>query len=118
VRGDQTRGQGALALGDDDPVRRELPTALVSVVCRAANWPEPVRVERELEGASWLDFETIELQPGEGQCAQVRDLIPPGTIGNGIFTYEVHLMTEKSEITQRERKFAAVGGARTSRPGP
>ena len=48
MRGENARGQGALALGDDDPVRTQLPTAIVSVVCRGRGVRDLVRVERKL----------------------------------------------------------------------
>lgn len=117
LRGESARGQGALALQDDDPVRNQLPTAVVSVVCRAANWPDAVRVERKLEGSSSVEFETIVLQPGHDQCAQVRDLIPPGTLGSGHFQYVVRVMADIREITRGVREFAAVADTRGSGPG-
>ena len=56
LRGKDARGQSALAIGDDDTVRAELPTAVVSVVCRDAALPDLVRVERKLEGESSVEF--------------------------------------------------------------
>jgi hypothetical protein len=108
-RGDQARGQGALALGDDDPVQVQLPTAVISVVCRSTSVTGSVRIERRLEGTSSVEFATIELQKGE-RCAQVRDIIPPGTLGPGSFRYVVRLMTDSVEIASGIRKFDAVAG--------
>ncbi len=119
MRGENTRGQGALALGDDDSVRIQLPIAVVSVVCRGPKLPHLLRVERRLEGASSVDFETIDLLPGEDRCAQVRDIIPPGTLGEGRFTYQVQLVTESGvRMASGRREFSAVaGGVQGSRPG-
>ena len=117
MRGENARGQGALALGDDDPVRIQLPTAVVSVVCRGRGVRDLVRIERKLEGASSVDFETIELLPGQDRCAQVRDLIPSGVLGAGGFKYRMHLMTDAGELASGVREFSAVGGVQRSRPG-
>ena len=117
MRGENARGQGALALGDDDPVRTQLPTAIVSVVCRGRGVRELVRVQRRLEGASSIDFNTIDLQPDHDQCAQVRDVIPSGSLGAGNFKYRVHVITATGEFVSGVREFSTVGGAQRSRPG-
>ena len=116
-RGENTRKQGALAQLYDVPVRIQLPTALVSVVCRGEKISESVRVERKLEGASVVDFEPIDLLPGQDQCAQVRDMIPPGTMGAGHFRYGVRLLTDSGEIAATVREFTSAGAAAGSRPG-
>ena len=113
VRGENARGQGALALGDDDPVQAQLPTAVISVVCRGSGVAEPVSVQRNLEGASSIKFKTITLSPDQDQCAQVRDMIPPGTLGQGHFKYELKLVTSTGTLADGERKFTAIPG----RPG-
>ena len=111
VRGDRTRGQGALAVVDDDPVRINLPTAIVTVVCRGAATQGAVRVERQLEGSSSVEFETIELSQGQEACAQVRDIIHPGTLGLGFFRYKVRLVSDSGEIASSVRKFVADDGS-------
>jgi hypothetical protein len=116
VRGGNARGQGALALGDDDPVKTALPTAVVSVVCRGAALADPIRVRRSLRGKSSRDFETLRLPPGEDRCAQVRDIIPAGTLIEGYFRYEMQLLNESGEIASVVREFAA-GRAPGSGPG-
>jgi hypothetical protein len=119
VRGETARGQGALARADEDPIRTQLPTALISVVCRGANLPDLVRVERKLGSTAPVNFQTIHLLPGKDQCAQVRDMIPPGTLRAGHFRYEVHLVTKNGEIASGFREFDAVAGTQQSRgPAP
>lgn len=108
VRGENVRGQGALARATEDPIRTQLPTALVSVVCRGADLPDLVRVERRLGSAAPVSFDTIHLIPGKEQCAQIRDMIPPGTLRAGHFRYEVHLVTKNGEIASGFREFDAV----------
>ena len=115
VRGERERGQGALARAEQDPIRTQLPTALVSVVCRGANLPDLVWVERKLGSAAPVDFQTIHLLPGGDQCAQVRDIISPGTLREGHFRYEVHVLTKNGEIASGFREFDAVAGTQQSR---
>jgi hypothetical protein len=66
-----------------------------------------------------MDFEPIRLDTGEGRCAQVRDLIPPGSLTPGWFRYEVRVLTRGSELVTVEREFSAVehGQPRSSRFG-
>ena len=109
VRGENARGQGALAVVDEYDARPDLPTAAVSVVCRRTALAVPVRIERRLEGASQTKFETIELLPDHDQCAQVRDMIAPGTLAVGRFRYEVHLLTDSGEIDARVHEFETAG---------
>ena len=115
VRGENARRQGALACRDEDPIRIQLPIALVSVVCRGAELPDLVRVERKLGSAAPVDFQTIHLLPGGEQCAQVRDMIPPGTLRQGHFRYEVHLVTKNGEVASGIREFDTVAGTHESR---
>ncbi len=119
VRGENARRQGALARAEKDPIRTQLPTALVSVVCRGSDLPDLVRVERKLGSAAPVKFQTIHLLPGGDQCAQVQDMIPPGTLRVGHFRYEVHLVTKNGEIASGFREFDAVAGTQQSRgPAP
>jgi len=109
-RGVSTKGQGALVVGDDDPVRTGLPIALVGVVCRGTSLDELVLVERTLQGAAPIDLGTIRLEPGGEPCAQVRDLIQPGTLRGGFFQYQLRLSTDKGVLASAVREFEAVSG--------
>ncbi len=115
VRGESTRRQGALARGAGDPVQTQLPTALVSVVCRGSSLPDLVRVERRINGETG-NFKPLHLLPGGDQCAQVRDLIRPGLLRPGPVKYEVLLITTKGEIASGIVEFEAVAGSGDS-PG-
>lgn len=123
LRGENARRQGALALGVDDPIRTELPTALVGVVCRGtmldrakAAPSSDLQVYRKLRGASDVTFKKVELQQHGDQCLQVRDLIPAGTLGSGHFRYEIRLVTDSGVIATGTREFTA-GGGRDALPG-
>jgi hypothetical protein len=87
------------------------------MVCRDATSPHQVRIERKLEGESSVEFKPIDVPPGGDPCAQVRDIIPPGTLGVGHFRYSVHLMTESGEIGSGARTFTVARGSQGSRPG-
>jgi len=111
LRDDSVRAQGALALGSDEPAKNGLPTALVSVVCRGAKAHGSMRVERKLEGASSVEFETIELLAGNEPCAQVRDILRPGTLGSGYFRYHMRVLGDDGEIATKAHEFTAGNGA-------
>ena len=88
------------------------------MVCRSPERPTPVRIERRLEGGSAVEFQTIELRPGQDHCAQLRDIIPPGALGTGQFKYEVRVTSDSGAIASRSREFTATAaGAQHGRPG-
>ncbi len=92
LRDGNSRSRGGIARADEEPIQTGLPTAIICVVCRGPMQQDVLRVERQLRGSiehPSVDFGVVQLQPGEEACAQVRDLIPPGTMTDGFFEYEV-----------------------------
>lgn len=89
MRGDESRVSGALARGSDEWIDPELPLALVAVVCRGRRDRGPLQVERVLVGESVLKLPPLSLDVTSDRCAQVRDLIPAGTLGPGTYRYGI-----------------------------
>ena len=87
------------------------------MVCSGARLPDLVTVERTLGTATPVDFQAIHLLPGGDACAQVRDLIQPGTLREGRFRYEVRLVTKNGEIASGFIEFDTISGGEQSR-GP
>jgi len=112
MRGESLQSRGALACGADNSIQSQLPTAVISVVCRGPGVRDTVRIDRKLAGAASVDFQTIELLPEHDRCAQVRDIIPPGALGTGTFNYEVHLTTDTGRLASGTRQFLAAAGGR------
>lgn len=112
MRSGSLQARGALASGADNSIQSQLPTAVISVVCRGPGVEDTVRIDRRLAGAASVNFQTIELLPEHEQCAQVRDMIPPGSLGTGTFRYEVHLTTDTGRLAAGTREFSAVEGGR------
>jgi hypothetical protein len=111
VRGDSVRAQGALAIGEQGRVAIQLPTAVVSVVCRGAQVHGELRVERDLEGVAAVQFDPVTLSSTD-TCAQLRDVVRPGTLGAGTFRYEMRVVTGTTELARKTRTFDAVGADR------
>jgi hypothetical protein len=107
ARGDAARTRGSLARIESEPLRPEVATTLVSLVC----WPEEQRgslhVERKLRGdaETLLSFPTVDLETASDRCAQVRDTIPAKVMGSGVFHYQVVVQRDKEEPTRAERSF-------------
>jgi hypothetical protein len=109
-RNGSTLGRGFKARGENEPVRPEDPTALVTLVCRGADQKGSLRAERKLVGETTVNFEPQKLDLGGDLCAQIRDLVPAKTMGVGEFRYEVRVLKGDQEIARGERKFIVAAG--------
>jgi VWFA-related protein len=109
LREGELRARGALGKDDVEPVRIDLPTAIIGLVCRSKGKNPILRIERTLKGEDSADFSPMELEFGEERCAQIRDLIPPGIMTAGEFTYELHILDlERNELATASRAFIAT----------
>jgi hypothetical protein len=98
LRDGKVRTKGSLAIGESDAVRADRPLAFVTLVCRTDKRQTSARVLRSLSGPSSSSFEPLDLPLKESACAQVRDVVPPGTLAAGDFTYGI--MIEGAETGQ------------------
>ncbi len=89
MRGDESRGRGSLARGSDEWIDPRRPLALVAVVCRGRKDRGPLQVDRVLVGESAVELPPLSLNVTSDRCAQVRDLIPSGTLGPGNYRYGI-----------------------------
>jgi VWFA-related protein len=96
LRDGRSRTTGSLVVADGEPVRADRPAAFVSLVCRTDKRQTTVRVLRSLTGPSSLTFTPLELALSDKPCAQVRDVVPPGTLAPGEFTYGIMLEGAKA----------------------
>jgi len=89
VRGETSRKSGSLARAPDEWVDPERPLVMVAVVCRGRRDRGPLRIERALVGETVVDLPPLEADMSADRCAQVRDLIPAGTLGAGNYRYTI-----------------------------
>jgi len=89
MRGDESRTSGSLARGSDEWIDPKRPLALVAVVCRGRKDRGPLQVERVLVGESVVELPPLSLNVTSDRCAQIRDLIPAGTLGAGSYRYGI-----------------------------
>ncbi len=106
--GERTKDQGPLAYPPEEPLRPDRPTALRELVCRGADAPARLRVERELVGASRAPFPGLELELRDEPCALVQDLIPAGTMTPGAFRYHVRVLDGERTLGETEHQFLVV----------
>ncbi|MCP3980110.1 MAG: hypothetical protein GY716_12460 [bacterium] len=123
LRDGTIRTQGAIGRDDRDLVRTDLPTALVGIVCSGRARNKPIEVERSLSGDTSVDFEPMQVELDGERCAQIRDLIPAGTMTEGSFEYEVRILNVGDEPITHTTDFIAVDpetleSSTRSAPGP
>lgn len=109
LRGEELKSTGALAVGGEEAVAAERPTAIVGLVCRNRHNRHPLDVERDLSGDDSALFEAIRLTPDDGQCVQIRDLVPAGTMTAGGFRYDVRVVEDGTTIAAGATEFHATG---------
>jgi VWFA-related protein len=105
LRNGTTHTSGAVVAGEDDPLRADAPTAVVSLVCRAKDQKKPIRVVRTLVGENETPVGTTDLaMAGDERCAQILDLIPPKTLGPGSYRFVIAASSGGLELARAERK--------------
>lgn len=112
LRNGETRLQGSLALDPAEAVRTDRHAALVGLVCHGRRQKGPLTVERTLTGRSAEPFPPLSLELNDDRCAQVRDLLPAGTLGPGYYRYDVRVLEEGEPLHERSVEFYAL------HPGP
>jgi VWFA-related protein len=108
-RDGDVRDGGALAVAEQGWARTDRPTALVALVCRGSSKKKTWQVERRLSGDSSADFPPTELDLADERCAQIRDLVPTGTMTEGRFRYTVRVIDRSHEIAASTHSFTALG---------
>lgn len=114
VRDGTARTSGNLVSGESDPLRTDLPAAIVAIVCRAKDQKGALTVARDLVGETKVAFPTQALDLGADRCGQILDVIPEGTLGAGTFRYVVSVSGKDGEIAKGERTFVAAERPATS----
>jgi len=112
MRSEASRTVGSLARGASEPLRAERATALIGLVCRGRKRRGPLQVQRTLIGETAVEFPPLELELAEGPCAQVRDLVPANTLGEGYYRYEISVREGEQTLHHAARDFLVVAGPR------
>jgi len=107
VRSGDTRRAGSLGLGGVAEVLPDRPLALLGLVCRDRRARGTLRLERRLIGAREMPFPDLELALGDERCAQVRDVIPAGTLAPGSYRYAVRVLRQGTPAAEAGHDFRA-----------
>jgi hypothetical protein len=119
LRNGTTRTSGAVIANEEDPLRSDAATAVVSLVCRAKDQKKPIRVVRTLVGENETPVGTTELKmDSDERCAQILDLIPPKTLGPGSYRYVIVASSAELELARAERKMFVPDPAPTTAAAP
>jgi VWFA-related protein len=105
LRGDASRSAGSLSRGPLEPVDADRPTAFVGLVCRGNRASGVLEVQRVLSGNSEIDFPQLSVDLNEDHCAQVRDLVPENSLGNGYYRYEIRVLRDGKVVDEGLRDF-------------
>ena len=106
LRNGSAHTTGALVLAEPDPFRGDAAAAVIALVCRAKDQKKPLHVVRTLIGDTETPVGAADIDLGEERCAQIRDLIPPKTLGPGTYRFVVAVSSSGQELARAERKFA------------
>jgi VWFA-related protein len=108
VRAGDTRIVGSLARSATEPVSADLPTALMGLVCRSRRHQGVLRVERTLIGDTAVEFPSLEFELAAERCAQIRDLIPAGSLRPGPYRYVMQVLHDGAMLHEASRDFIAA----------
>jgi VWFA-related protein len=103
--------QGALVIAADEPLRANVPTAVIALVCRAKDQKKPLRVVRTLVGETETPVGSTELPPTGERCGQIVDMIPAKMLGTGSYRFVVSVQSEGAELARSERVLEVPSGA-------
>ncbi len=101
---------GSVARADREAVRPADPTALLTLVCRGRG-KRKLRVARSLGGETTTEFAPMDIEFDDEPCAQIRDVIPAGTMTDGRFEYRVRVLDGDTELASASQAIYAVGDA-------
>ncbi len=112
-----SRRRGSLGVGDGS-VFVDRPTYAITLVCRGKRYNDEVWIERDLAGDSTVAFAPVHWPHDGDRCTQIRDLIRPGQMGWGEFTYGIRVRDNPDGIgtplAEGSREFAALPGGTDS----
>jgi hypothetical protein len=103
LRNGVSQTKGAVLVAEDEAVRSDTPTAVITLVCRAKDQKRPLTVVRTLIGDAETPVGTTQLDLTKDRCAQVVDLIPPKMLGAGSYRFVITISSEGRELSRAER---------------
>jgi VWFA-related protein len=104
LRDGDSRTSGTLAYEENDPLRPELPTAFLGLLCRAKDQKRGVRVVRTLVGTAETPIKDETVEFGGERCVQILDVIQPRTFGPGAYEYRAVALGPEGELARLERR--------------
>ena len=104
----EIRTSGNRALGPGELVRSDVDTAFIGMVCWDRGQKKSLRVKSSLSGDSSADFPEVVIEPGDERCRHLVDLVAPGTMTAGAFTYEVKVHEGDEEVASAKIEFGAT----------
>ena len=110
VREGNSRSSGSLARARGEWIDPGLPLALVAVVCRGRRDRGPLQIERALVGESVVELPPLELDMAAERCAQLRDVIPAGTLGAGRYRYRITSVENDIPVELAHIEFSVPDG--------
>jgi len=108
MRGERLRSSGSLARSAEEWIDPERPLALVAVVCRGRRDRGPLDVQRDLVGESVVELPPLSLNVSSERCAQLRDLIPAGTLGPGSYNYRISHAADEAVVELAHVEFSVA----------
>lgn len=101
----EVKRHGVVVRGVDDRVDPREPVGIVTAACLRESEKLVLRAERSLVGETEVAFAPMSLSSDNGQCVQIRDMVPAGALGGGRLTYVVRILAGDDTIVAQELSF-------------
>jgi hypothetical protein len=108
VREGVARNSGSLGRARSEPLRSDVRSALLAIVCGSVEAGGSLHVARRLLGRETLQFPDVEVDVGTSRCAVLQDLIPAGTLDAGFYRYEVTVSGGGQPLARGYRTFSSA----------
>jgi VWFA-related protein len=103
LRNGKSRTQGAVVVAEDETLRGDSPTAVITLVCRAKDQKRPLKVVRTLVGETATPVGSSDLDLTSDRCGQIVDLIPPRMLGSGTYQFIITVTSDGNELARGTR---------------
>jgi len=111
LRQGSPRVGGSMARAPREPVRSSDATAILTLVCRGRG-KGILRIARWLGGETATEFPPMDIEFGAEPCAQIRDVIPSGTMTDGRFEYRLNVLDGAKQLATSTQTIYVVDDAR------
>ncbi|MDH3628161.1 MAG: VWA domain-containing protein [Acidobacteriota bacterium] len=98
LRDGKSRNGGSLVRDRKTFAQTERPTAVIGLICAGNAVKGPLTLTRHIAGDDKVPFPEMTIDVSDDRCVQFRDFIPPSTMTEGRFDYQVEVKDGKNHL--------------------